>query len=133
MQFILMADNTCPRALQRAEGWEVPVDPLPSCSAQTCAGVTPCQGKGSKFQNVTEVYCHLYCQSDWRPCKSEEQSPLGSKLRVGGVPRWQSVSWRLQGWTRAKENILLHDLSLTNLCLSCSLIFPRNEWNISFS
>lgn len=103
MQFIPMADNIFPRALRRAGGWEAPVDPLPSCSAQACAGVSPCQGEGSKFQNLSDVYCHLYCQSGCRPRKTEEQSPVGSKLRVGGVPRWQSASWRLQGWTREKK------------------------------
>lgn len=133
MQFIPMADDICPRALHRAGGWEAPVDPLPSCSAQACAGVSPCQGEGSRFQNLSEVYCHLYRQSGCRPRKTEERSPVGSKQRVGGVPRWQSVSWRLQGWTRAKENILVHDLSLTLTIVSLVLLSSPGTSGISLS
>lgn len=123
----LMADSICP------EGWEVPADSLPSCFAQACSGVSPCQGKGSRFQNLTKIYCHSCCQSDHRPCRTEEQSPLASKLGVGGVPWWQSVSWRLQGWASTKENILICDSLLPLTSVSLVLLSSPGTSGISLS
>jgi len=102
----------------------MPVDPLPSSCAHTCAVIGPYQGKGSKY--LTKICCH-------RPVTlAAEYASLrrkaSGKSRMLDVPKWYWAGGRVGGIWQQKLSLSCLSLMLTVVFLVLFSLQERVEY-----